>query len=82
MNFSGKFGSASTIWYPASGYRYYGGRSLSNVGNYGNCWSASPSSSNSDLVCYLYFSNDGYVNPSYFTNRASGYSVRCLQESK
>ena len=82
MNFSGKFGSASTIWYPASGYRYYGGRSLSNVGNYGNCWSASPSSSNSDLVCYLYFNNNGYVYPSNFDYRANGYSVRCLQESK
>ena len=42
INFSGKFGSASSIWYPASGYRgdYYG--ILYNVGDGGYYWSASP----------------------------------------
>ena len=79
MNFSGKFGSASTIWYPASGCRDHNGGSLSHGGDDGSYWSASPGS---DFACYLYFDYDGHVNPSYSNYRASGYSVRCLQESK
>ena len=74
-NFSGKFGSASTIWYPASGYRciYLG---LDRVGNYGYYWSASPSNSS---AYYLSFDDDGDVNPSKGCGRAYGQSVRCLQ---
>ena len=81
MNFSGKFGSASTIWYPASGYRYRGDGSLGGAGNYdyGYCWSASPSSSNS---YNLGFDSSGSVDPSDSTPRAAGYSVRCIQEAK
>ena len=80
MNFSGKFGSASTIWYPASGYRYGGDDSFDDslgvVGDYGYYWSASPN----DYYAYgLYFSN-GSVSPSDYDNRARGQSVRCLQE--
>ena len=76
MNFSGKFGSASTIWYPASGYRIGSDGSLDNVGDNGFFWSASPYS---DLAYDLYFSNDGNVDPSDYYYRASGQSVRCLQ---
>lgn len=77
MNFSGKFGSDQTIWYPASGCRNSGDGSLNGVG-YGLCWSAFPNSFN---AYYLFFSNNGYVNPSsYGYSRASGLSVRCLQE--
>ena len=79
MNFSGKFGSASTIWYPASGYRVYGGGSLSNVGSRGYYWSASPYG---QYAYYLYFNYNGGVNPLDFSYRANGLSVRCLQESK
>ena len=82
MNFSGKFGSDQTIWYPASGYRYGNGGSLSGVGNNGFCWSASPNSSNSYYSYVLYFNSDGFVNPSSCDFRAYGQSVRCLQESK
>ena len=79
MNFSGKLGSASTIWYPASGYRGDGGGSLFSVGNDGYYWSASPSS----YYAYrLYFDNNGRVHPSNYNSRAYGYSVRCLQDSK
>ena len=77
MNFSGKFGSVSTIWYPASGYRNGGDGDLYNVGNYGIYWSASPDGLN---AYYLYFYHDGYVYPSSYDTRAYGYSVRCLQE--
>ena len=77
MNFSGKFGSASVIWYPASGSRYYYVGSLGDVGYRGYYWSVAPSSSSAYA---LYFSNDGYVDPSYDYYRASGRVVRCLQE--
>ena len=76
MNFSGKFGSASTIWYPASGCRFGSDGGLSNVGDNGYCWSASP---NGYCAHYLYFNSIGNVNPSSFSNRANGFSVRCLQ---
>ena len=76
MNFSGKFGSASTIWYAASGYRDFKDGSLSFVGGSGGYWSASPSS---NIAYYLYFGNLGFVNPSGNYYRAYGRSVRCLQ---
>ena len=77
MNLSGKLGSASTIWYPASGCRSCFDGSLRYVGDEGNSLSAYPSS---DGAYDLYFSNDGRVYPSNNYVRAIGMSVRCLQE--
>ena len=77
MNFSDKFGSASTIWYPASGCRYYDDGSLGGVCHHGYCWSASPSN---DSAYRLYFCSGGGVGPSSSNGRAIGQSVRCLQE--
>ena len=74
MNFSGKFGSASTIWYPASGCRSTDG-DLDFVGGVGYYWSASPS--NNDAYD-LYFNIHDYVNLSD-DHRAYCNSVRCLQ---
>ena len=79
INFSGKFGYASTIWYPASGYRISDNGSLSSVGDVGVYWSASPYR---DAACSLGFNYYGGVNPSNYYDRAYGQSVRCLQESK
>ena len=77
MNFSGKFGSASTIWYPASGCRSGSDGMLYNLGNCGYFWSASPS----DNYAYgLSFSGGGFVFLSDDDHRADGQSVRCLQE--
>ena len=77
INFSGKFGSASTIWYPGSGYRGNGG-GLVYVSSNGYYWSAS---SPDDRCAYsLHFYGGGYVDPSCYCARAYGYSVRCLQE--
>ena len=76
MNFSGKFGSASVIWYPASGCRGYDDGGFGGVGSLGVCWSASPS--NNDAYD-LYFNILDYVNLSD-DHRAYCYSVRCLQE--
>ena len=78
MNFSGKFGSDQTIWYPASGFRSIGDGSLGNVGYSGYCWSASPSNYS---AYYLRFNYKGSVDPSDDDYRANGHSVRCLQES-
>ena len=80
MNLSGKFGSASTIWYPASGYYYDTGGSLGYVGNYGDYWSASPNSNNSYYAYALDFGYNGRVDPAFGSPRAGAYSVRCLQE--
>ncbi len=77
MSFS--ISSPSTTWYPASGYRSYSGGSLYGVGSDGYYWSASPYSSH---AFDLSFNNYGGVYPSSGNGRASGYSVRCLQESK
>ena len=77
MNFSGKFGSASTIWYPASSCRGNGDGILYFVGIGGNYWSASPDGND---AYFLYFNGGGCVDPSNVHLRASGQSVRCLQE--
>ncbi len=78
MNFSGKFGSASIIWYPASGERSSTNGGLIHVDSSGYCWSASPY----DYYAYsLSFSRAfGYVYPSYDHFRGYGRSVRCVQE--
>ena len=76
MNFTGKFGEASAIWYPASGYRG-GDGSLYSVGGCGYYWSAYPSG---DHAFNLYFGGGGDVNPWDYDYRASGYSVRCCKE--
>ena len=76
MNFSGKFGSDQTIWYPASGYRDHSFGSLYSVGEYGNYWSASP---NTNSAYNLHF-DAVRVYPSNYDIRANGYSVRCIQE--
>jgi uncharacterized protein (TIGR02145 family) len=78
MNFSGDFGLASTIWYPASGYRGSSDGALYNVGRNGYCWSVTPD--NIFSACNLSFNYNGYVFPALFDNRAQGQSVRCLQE--
>ena len=77
MNFSGKFGSASTIWYPASGCLSGVDGSPVLVGSDGEFWSASPSSSNA--YC-LSFSDRYLVFPSEYSSRALGKSVRCVRE--
>ena len=71
--------SPSKTWYPASGCRYNFDGGLGNVGDSGIYWSASPDGSG---AFNLRFSNNGFFNPSNYSHRADGQSVRCLQESK
>ena len=80
MIFSDLFGSASTIWYPASGLRKCNDGILHKLGSYGDYWSASPRPN--DLLYELGFNDKGYINPSSYYYRAGGLSVRCLKESK
>ena len=79
INFSGTIGGAATIWYPASGSRHYNEGDLNYVGNRGYYWSASPSSNNGYYAYYLSFYHTGAVNLSVISQRASGYSVRCVK---
>ena len=73
INFSGKFGSDQTIWYPASGTRNDAG-ALNGVGSKGDYWSASLGSSGAYA---LDFNGSGNVFPQSNYGRANGYSVRC-----
>jgi uncharacterized protein (TIGR02145 family) len=74
MNFSGKFGSASNIWYPASGLLWFIDGSMNEGGCY---WSASP---NGEDAYSLYIHDNGEVLPNASVGRALGQSVRCLRE--
>ena len=76
MNFSGKFGSSSTIWYPAAGsLEDWDGRL--GFDSFGMWWSCTTIASGAKYLCLSY---DGEVFPSYGHGRAYGCSVRCLQE--
>ena len=78
MNFSGKFGSDPTIWYPASGCRGYVDGRLNSVSDYGSYWSGS-AYPNRTSAYFLHFNLVGYCSPSGGNHRALGLSVRCLQ---
>ena len=80
LNFGGVFGSAETIWYPASGYMSHDSGVLYNVGDYGYYWSVTPDPSGSDYAYCLDFRSNGNVDPSNSYGRSNGRAVRCLQE--
>ena len=77
-----RISSPSNAWYPASGYRHGMDGVLYGVGFHGYYRSASPGGNGSDRAYSLLFSDDGTFNPSYNGFRSSGYSVRCVRESK
>ena len=80
LNFGGVFGSAETIWYPASGCLRYDSGVLYGVGNSGYYWSVTPDPSDSYSAYFLNFSSSGNFYPSNSLNRSFGRAVRCLQE--
>ncbi|MBQ7518382.1 MAG: PEGA domain-containing protein [Bacteroidales bacterium] len=80
MNFSGKFGSTSTIWYPAAGWLGCDDGRLCCVGSYGWCWSCTPSGRSAYNLDLSNLINTGKVSPSSSVYRANGQSVRCVQE--
>ena len=77
MNLSGKLGSSSTIWYPASGCRNYDSGNLSNVGRHGRYWASPTGFYNADN---LILDSNGSVGASSSSHRSLGISVRCIQE--
>lgn len=77
MNFGAtdrKLGSASTIWYPATGIRFSFPDLFYYVGLEGRCWS---SSTNSNNALNFWFVDYGKIMPVSNSNRVSGISVRC-----
>lgn len=81
INFSGKFGSSTVIWYPASGFLKDGQGALYEIGNYSFVWSASPDDW-SEGAYSLTFYYDTKPNMSSGYPHAMGFAVRCIQESK
>lgn len=75
MNFSGKFGSMQTIWYPASGSSR---STLEDVGVFGLYWSTK--SYDDDTAGYLILTDDSKFYLSQL-GKERAYSVRCLKES-
>ena len=78
MNFSGKFGPDVTIWYPASGFRPYSDGLLDFVGYDGFYWSAAPVINHENAYMLAFYNDDSVYSLS--ASRASGHSVRCIQE--
>lgn len=66
-----------TIFFPASGYRYYSDGGAYSVGGYGSCWSAVPRSQNLGRSLYFYSSS---VNPLNGYRQAFGFGLRSSQE--
>ena len=79
INFSGKFGSDSAIWYPASGSCNADGKP-NNTGIFGIYWSASPCGKSGNYAYGLQFNNHGYVFMSEKSTFAYAFSVRCVKE--
>lgn len=76
VNFSGKLGDDSVIWYPASGDLSDATGKLTNVGVNGQYWS-----SYGDINAYNFlFSCTGYVLPARYCRKYCGGSVRCVKE--
>ena len=75
MNFSGKLGPSTIIWYPATGWRASSG-GMTYVGYDGIYWSASTSYG----VAYtLWFDYYDTIYPKYGYEPSMSCSVRCLQ---
>lgn len=78
MTGEGSYDTAGgTIFFPASGYRYYSTGAMHSVGSYGYFWSAVPNSTYNGR--YLYFSSSS-INPLNYSLRSYGFAVRPVQE--
>lgn len=68
-----------SLFLPAAGLRSNNSGELAYTSSSGYYWSSSPSYGGSYSAGYLYFSS-GNVNPLGNSNRAGGFSVRCVRE--
>ena len=71
--------SSTPFLLPASGFWYSSTGTLSYVGTNGSYWTSSPNATRTGNGSELGFL-DSDVRPPYFSYRAGGYSVRCVQE--
>lgn len=76
IDFSGKLGNDSPIWYPAAGCLDY--KSVSGSGFSGQYWSVSTLGDESMKFFFHY--NGGMIFTSYENPRSQGFSVRCTKE--
>ncbi|MDA3891467.1 MAG: FISUMP domain-containing protein [Salinivirgaceae bacterium] len=72
-NSAGAYGSPLKL--PVAGFRYFSNGSLYNVGSYGRYWSSTVDGTYSRILYFI--SSNASLGSS---NRASGYSVRCLKD--
>ena len=80
-NFNNKISSPDgTVWFPASGFRYYVDGLLLNVGSGGCYWSAIPWTT-TGTICFLFF-DLWWDSPTAHNYRSNGYSVRPVAEPK
>ena len=67
----------AVTFYPASGYRSVGSGVVTDVGNNGYCWLASPSGAPGGVIVSF---SSVFVSPQSSTFRGSGFPLRCIQE--
>ena len=77
-NFWTNGSKTATIYFPASGYRYYGDGSLGGGGFFGYYWSAVPY--DMSVGCDLYFYS-GYVDPLTYNIRSYGLAARPVADN-
>lgn len=77
VKFTRYSGDSTGVGFPMSGYRDYSDGSLINVGSYGCVWLLSASSQG---YAYLLNFDSGYFEPQSSSLRATGFSVRPVQE--
>ena len=63
------------IFFPAAGYRDRNDGDAGGRGDNGNYWSSRPNDGHAYYLCFY----SSYVNMHGYYDRASGYSVRCVQ---
>jgi hypothetical protein len=66
----------ANMYYPATGFRYWGSGAFFLVGVNGNYWLASVVNSYSSAAAF----SRSIVDPYNYSNRAGGFSVRCVKE--
>ena len=76
-NFYTNSSKNATIFFPASGFRFYSDGSLNGVGSGGYYWSAVPNSTNNG--CSLVF-GWSLVNPQSYDGRSFGFAARPVSE--
>ena len=78
MNFSGKFGSDQTVWYPSAGFfdGYDGNYYIAYTAAY---WSASPGEEKTGADVLAFYDSE-CTHHALIVGRAAGYPVRCMKE--